>query len=52
MFPVRSRRSRFPLLSLEEEGRLYDMPLRETLVERCFKVLSAAKGPTSAGRKC
>jgi hypothetical protein len=28
--------NRFPLLPLEEEGRLNDMPLRENLIERVF----------------
>ena len=27
---------RFPLLPLEEEGRLNDMPLRENFIERVF----------------
>ena len=27
---------RFPLLPLEEEGRLNDLPLRENLIERVF----------------
>ena len=35
MFP-REVMNRFPLLPLEEEGRLNDMPLRENLVERVF----------------
>ena len=33
MFP-REVMNRFPLLPLEEEGRLNDMPLRENFVER------------------
>ena len=28
--------NRFPLLPLEEEGRLNDMPLRENFIERVF----------------
>jgi uncharacterized protein YbgA (DUF1722 family)/uncharacterized protein YbbK (DUF523 family) len=35
MFP-RAVRNRFPLLPLEEEGRLNDMPLRENFIERVF----------------
>ena len=35
MFP-REIMNRFPLLPLEEEGRLNDMPLRENFVERVF----------------
>ena len=35
MFP-REVMKRFPLLPLEEEGRLNDMPLRENLIERVF----------------
>ena len=30
--------NRFPLLPLEEEGRLNDMPLRENFVERVLPV--------------
>jgi uncharacterized protein YbbK (DUF523 family) len=33
MFP-REVMKRFPLLPLEEEGRLNDMPLRENLIKR------------------
>jgi uncharacterized protein YbbK (DUF523 family) len=33
MFP-RAVMNRFPLLPLEEEGRLNDMPLRENFIER------------------
>jgi hypothetical protein len=33
MFP-REIMNRFPLLPLEEEGRLNDMPLRENFIER------------------
>jgi len=35
MFP-RAVMKRFPLLPLEEEGRLNDMPLRENFIERVF----------------
>jgi uncharacterized protein YbgA (DUF1722 family) len=35
MFP-REVMNRFPLLPLEEEGRLNDMPLRENFIEREF----------------
>jgi hypothetical protein len=35
MFP-REVMNRFPLLPLEEEGRLNDMPLRENFIERVF----------------
>jgi uncharacterized protein YbgA (DUF1722 family) len=35
MFP-RQVMNRFPLLPLEEEGRLNDMPLRENFLERVF----------------
>jgi hypothetical protein len=35
MFP-RAVMNRFPLLLLEEEGRLNDMPLRENSIERVF----------------
>jgi uncharacterized protein YbgA (DUF1722 family) len=35
MFP-RAVMNRFPLLPLEEEGRLDDMPLRENFIERVF----------------
>jgi hypothetical protein len=37
---------RFPLLPLEEEGRLNDMPLRENFVERVFGL--RRKAPLSA----
>jgi len=37
MFP-REVMNRFPLLPLEEEGRLNDMPLRENCVERVLPV--------------
>ncbi len=32
----RAVRDRFPLLPLEEEGRLNDLPLREDFIERIF----------------
>jgi len=52
MFP-REVINRFPLLPLEEEGRLNDMPLRENLIER---VLAAqlCRGQTARphGRRC
>ena len=35
MFP-REVMNRFPLLPLEEEGRLNDLPLRENFIERVF----------------
>ncbi len=35
MFPCEVMK-RFPLLPLEEEGRLNDMPLRENFIERVF----------------
>ena len=35
MFP-REVMNRFPLLPIEEEGRLNDMPLRENFIERIF----------------
>ncbi len=35
MFP-REVMNRFPLVPLEEEGRLNDMPLRENFIERVF----------------
>ena len=35
IFP-RELMNRFPLLPLEEEGRLNDMPLRENFIERVF----------------
>jgi hypothetical protein len=47
---VRSCRSRFPLLPLEEEGRLNDMPLRENFIERVFVCRKGATGPTGTGR--
>ena len=36
MFP-REVMNRVPLLPLEEEGRLNDMPLRENFIERVFR---------------
>ena len=33
---ARAVRDRFPLLPLEEEGRLNDLPLRENFIERIF----------------
>jgi hypothetical protein len=33
--------NRFPLLPLEEEGRLNDMPLRENFIERVFGLRKA-----------
>jgi len=36
MFP-RAVMQRFPLLPLEEEGRLNDLPLRENFIERVFR---------------
>jgi len=33
---ARSLLDRFPLLPVEEEGRLHDLPLRENFVERVF----------------
>ena len=38
MFP-REVMNRFPLLPLEEEGRLNDMPLRENFIERVFATI-------------
>ena len=43
MFP-REVMNRFPLLPLEEEGRLNDMPLRENLIERDLPVTGARQG--------
>ena len=34
---------RFPLLPLEEEGRLNDMPLRENFIERVFSLRRNAR---------
>jgi hypothetical protein len=41
MFP-REVMNRFPLLPLEEEGRLNDLPLRENFIER---ILAYGKTP-------
>jgi hypothetical protein len=43
MFP-RAVMNRFPLLPLEEEGRINDMPLRENFIERVSPVASARQG--------
>ena len=43
MFP-RALMNRFPLLPLEEEGRLNDMPLRENFIERVFHSPERSKG--------
>ena len=52
MFP-REVMNRFPLLPLEEEGRLNDMPLRENFIERIFAYYRWAhpleKDPTPGG---
>jgi hypothetical protein len=42
MFP-REVINRFPLLPLEEEGRLNDMPLRENFIERVFSLRRNAR---------
>jgi hypothetical protein len=42
MFP-REVMNRFPLLLLEEEGRLNDMPLRENFIERVFSLRRNAR---------
>jgi hypothetical protein len=44
--------NRFPVLPLEEEGRLDDMPLRENFVEQVLPVADAKTGPTIAGPEC
>ena len=36
--------NRFPLLPLEEEGRLNDMPLPENFIERVLPVENARQG--------
>jgi hypothetical protein len=46
MFP-REVMNRFPLLPLEEEGRLNDLPLRENFIERVLPVAKGATGPTA-----
>ena len=51
MFP-RAIMERFPLLPLEEEGRLNDMPLRENFVGQVLPVAEGATGPTTAGPGC
>jgi hypothetical protein len=43
---------RFPLLPLEEEGRLNDMPLWKNFIERVGVYPELAEGPTIAGRRC
>ena len=43
IFP-RELMNRFPLLPLEEEGRLNDMPLRENFIERVLPVARARQG--------
>jgi hypothetical protein len=43
MFP-REVMKRFPLLPLEEEGRLNDLPLRENFIERVLPVGEARQG--------
>ncbi len=52
MFP-REVMNRFPLLPLEEEGRLNDMPLRENFIERVFAYYRwtemLEREPTSGG---
>jgi hypothetical protein len=52
MFP-REVMNRFPLLPLEEEGRLNDMPLRENFIERLFAYYrwteTLDKGSTAGG---
>jgi hypothetical protein len=51
MFPREVIR-RFLLLPLEEEGRLNDMPLRESFIERVFACLAPFAGPATAGPRC
>jgi hypothetical protein len=51
MFP-RVLMNRFPLLPLEEEGRLNDMPLRENFVERVGVYPEIVEGPTIARPEC
>ena len=51
MFP-REVMNRFPLLPLEEEGRLNDMPLRENFIERDGVHPELSEGPTIAGPAC
>ncbi len=49
IFP-REVMNRFPLLPLEEEARLNDLPLRE--LERIGADPELAEGPTITGRTC
>jgi hypothetical protein len=42
MFP-REVMNRFPLLPLEEDGRLNDLPLRENFIERVFSLRRNAR---------
>ena len=49
MFP-REIMNRFPLLPLEEEGRLNDMPLRENFTSGLASILPAPYRPDSPGR--
>jgi hypothetical protein len=44
--------NRFPLLPLEEEGRLNDLRLRENFIERVFACPAPFAGPTIAGHEC
>ena len=48
IFP-RAVMQRFPLLPLEEEGRLNDLPLRENFIERVFYHPELAREPITAG---
>ena len=43
---------RFPLLPVEEEGRLNDLPLRENFVERVGVYPELVEGPTTGGHRC
>ncbi len=50
---ARALRNRFPLLPVEEEGRLHDLPLRENFVERIFcyrRWLEVVAGGLTRGR--
>ena len=51
MFP-REVMNRFPLLPIEEEGRLNDLPLRENFIERVGVYPELVEGPTIAGLRC
>jgi len=51
LFP-RALMERLPLLPMEEEGRLNDLPLRENFIERVFRSPELARGPTTAGPRC